>query len=52
MTRIVCTDYDASDGTCRLKKSAGAGGPLAQSLERISEDALGTRSIRCVLLAA
>lgn len=52
VTRILCTEYDASDGTCRLKKAAGEGGPLAQLLERLSENTLDTRSMRCVLLAA
>ena len=51
VTRIICTEYDPSDGSCRLKKSAREGGPLAQLLERMSEDALNTRSTLCVLRA-
>ena len=47
--RIICTEYDASDGSCRLKTSAREAGPLGQLLERMSEDALDTRSTRCVL---
>ena len=52
ITRIICAEYDASDGTCRLKTSAREGGPLAQLLERVSEDTLDTRSTVCVLRAA
>jgi hypothetical protein len=51
MTRIICAEYDESTGSCRLKKIALEGGPLAQLLERISEDALNTRSTLCVLRA-
>ena len=50
VTRIICTEYDGANGMCRLKKSAREGGPLGQLLERVSEDALETRSARCVLL--
>jgi hypothetical protein len=52
ITRIICTEYVASDGSCRLKTSAREGGPLGQLLERVSEETLDTRSPRCVLLAA
>ena len=52
ITRIICSEHDASDGTCRLRKSAREGGPLAQLLERISEDTLSTRGTLCVLRAA
>ena len=51
ITRIICAEYHASDGTCRLKKSAREGGPLAQLLERVSEDTRDTRSTVCVLRA-
>jgi hypothetical protein len=51
VTRVICTKYSDSDGTCRLKGSARESGPLGQLLERVSEDSLGTRSMRCVLLA-
>ena len=50
VTRIICTEYEASGGTCRLKTSAREAGPLGQLLERVSEDTLDTRSLRCVLL--
>jgi hypothetical protein len=49
VTCIICTEYDPSDGSCRLKTSAREAGPLGQLLERMSEDALDTRSTMCVL---
>jgi len=52
VTGVICTEYDASDGTCRLKKSALGGGPLSQLLERVSEDTLSTHGTLCVLRAA
>ena len=51
VTRIICAEYGESSGTCRLKKAALEGGPLAQLLERLSEDTLDTRSTLCVLRA-
>ncbi len=52
VTRVICTEYDAADGTCRLRKSALEGGPLSQLLERVSEDALSTHGTLCMLRAA
>jgi hypothetical protein len=51
VTRIICAAYE-SDGTCRVKKSVREGGPLAQLLERVSEDTLDTRSTLCLLRTA
>ena len=51
LTRIICAEYEESTGSCRLKKAAREGGPLAQLLERMSEDTLNTRSMLCVLRA-
>jgi hypothetical protein len=51
VTRVICAKYDDSDRRCRLKKVARESGPLGQLLARISEDALDTRSTRCVLIA-
>jgi hypothetical protein len=51
VTRIICPEYE-SDGTCRVKKSVREGGPLAQLLERVSEDTLDTRSTLCLLRTA
>lgn len=51
VTRIICEEYEEPGGTCRLRKSALEGGPLAQLLERVSEDALDTPGTLCVLRA-
>ena len=51
VTRIICAEYEESSGTCRLKKATLKGGPLAQLLDRVSEDTLNTRSTLCVLRA-
>jgi hypothetical protein len=50
VTRVICAEYHDSDGACRLKASVRENGPLGQLLERMSEDSLDTRSMRCVLL--
>ena len=52
VTRIICAKYNTSTGSCRLKRTALEGGPLAQLLERMSEDALDTRSTLCVFRTA
>ena len=52
VTRVICKEYDASNGSCRLKKSTREGGLLSQFLERVSEDTLGTRSTLCVMRTA
>jgi len=52
VTQIICAEYDVANGSCRLKKSALEGGPLAQLLERMAEESLDTRSTRCILVAA
>jgi hypothetical protein len=51
VTRVICAEYNDSDCTCRLKGAARASGPLGQLLERMSEESLETRSLRCVLVA-
>ena len=51
VTRVICPEYE-SDGTCRVKKSVREGGPLAQLLERVSEDTLAVRGTLCVMRAA
>jgi hypothetical protein len=50
VTRVICAEYNDSNGTCGVKGSARESGPLGQLLERVSEDSLDTRSTRCVLL--
>ena len=42
---------DEPTGDCRLKKAGRQGGPLSQLLERVSEEALDTKSVRCHLCA-
>ena len=52
VTRVICPEYDGSNGVCRHRKSAREGGPLAQLLQRMSEDSIDTRSMLCVLRPA
>ena len=49
VTALICPEYEEPTGICRLKNNARQGGPLSQLLERVSEDALGTRTTRCNL---
>jgi hypothetical protein len=51
VVRIICPEYEASSGSCRLKKAARERGPLGQLLERVSLDTLDTRSTQCVMFA-
>ncbi len=48
--RILCAEYDDTTGTCRLKLSATAGGPLARLLERAQEGTLAAHGVRCDLV--
>jgi hypothetical protein len=50
--RVICPEYDAQGGSCRLKAQAFSGGPLSQLVERVSEETLDSRSNRCVLVTA
>jgi hypothetical protein len=53
---IVCIECEEPSGTCSVKKVALTAalerGSLTQRCERMSEDALNTRSTLCVLRAA
>ena len=49
VTNLICSEYEESTGICRLKRHASRGGPLAQFLERESEDTLDARTERCHL---
>ncbi|MFI5178393.1 MAG: hypothetical protein ACHQO8_07520 [Vicinamibacterales bacterium] len=49
VTRVICPEYEEPTGICRLKRNALQGGPLAQLLERVSEDTLDTDSVKCTL---
>lgn len=46
--RVVCPEYEASNGECRRLKDAKQGGPLSQLLERVSEDTLRTKDVHCI----
>jgi hypothetical protein len=48
-TGVICPEYEEPSGICRLKMSAREGGPLSQLIERLSEDTLDRRSVRCHL---
>jgi hypothetical protein len=47
--RVICPHYAERDRTCTLRADALRGGPLAQLLERVAEDTLGSRGRRCEL---
>lgn len=49
--RLICGDFNAADGSCRLRKIASVGGPLAALLERTAEH-LADRGTGCVLRRA
>lgn len=51
VTQIICVEYDASTGACRLRKAAGKGGPLTQLLEGVAEHTLAAHGTQCVLRA-
>jgi hypothetical protein len=47
--QMVCPEYDKASSACRIRRAALGGGPLAQFLERASEDTLARRDTRCLL---
>ena len=47
--RVICPHYDEPDRACTLRADAFRAGPLAQLLERVAEDTLGSRGRRCEL---
>jgi hypothetical protein len=49
VTAVICPEFESAMKTCRLKKAAGLGGPLARLLERASEDTLSDPAPRCSL---
>jgi hypothetical protein len=49
VTQLICPECDASTKTCRIKGASLGGGPLAQLLDRVAADTLGSRGIRCDL---
>ena len=52
VTRVICAEYDESDGACRLMKSSSAAGPLSRFVDRASEGIVGTPAAACPLRAA
>ena len=48
-TRVVCSEYNEADASCRLKTHAAAGGPLSRLLERTEEGTLAAHGVRCDL---
>ena len=49
VVRIICSEYDEPNATCRLKKTAFQGGLLAQLLDRADEGTLDRRTTGCDL---
>jgi len=47
--RVICPHYDEPNRACTLRADAFRAGPLAQLLERVAEDTLGSRGRRCEL---
>jgi hypothetical protein len=48
-TQVICPEYEEPSGICRMKMCARDGGPLSQLFERLSEETLERRSMRCNL---
>jgi hypothetical protein len=49
VTGVICPEYDAATGLCRRRTDVLRGGPLAQLLERASEETLADATTRCVI---
>jgi hypothetical protein len=48
--RVICAEFQRPQGTCRLKRAAGAcGGPLSRLLQRVGDDIVAERGIACSL---
>ena len=47
VVRVVCNEYEDKTRTCRMRRRALAGGPLAQLLARVSENVLADRNVSC-----
>ena len=46
---VICSHYQRSDGTCRLKRAAGTGGPLSRLLERVDDHVAANAPVTCGL---
>jgi hypothetical protein len=49
VTRVICPEYREPEGICRLRSDAVKGGPLSRLLERVEEQTLAERGVRCEL---
>jgi len=47
--RIICPFFEEFSRKCRVRAEIVNGGPLGQLLERVAEDTLAIRGIRCEL---
>jgi hypothetical protein len=49
VTRLICPEFQAPGGTCRLRTLAATGGPLSRLLERRDEETLAEHGVLCPL---
>ena len=49
VTQVICPQYREPEGICRLRSDAVKGGPLSRLLERVEEQTLAERGVRCDL---
>ena len=47
---VICSEYEEATRTCRMKRGALEGGPLARLLTRVSENTLTDRTLRCAVV--
>jgi hypothetical protein len=52
VTSVICPEFEAATGGCRRRAAVLKGGPLAQLLERVSEETLADSTTRCVISAS
>ena len=46
---VICPEYQRADGSCRMKRSAGTGGPLSRMLKRVDEHIVAEHGMACSL---
>ena len=44
---VICPQYQRPQGTCRLKRAAGTGGPLSRLLKRVEGDLAPDGAVTC-----
>jgi hypothetical protein len=49
IVQVICPHYDDATRGCRVRAAVLTGGPLAQLLERVSENTLASHDRGCVL---